>query len=154
VRNLRAVQVRAAQAACVTDFFSQRPFKEAESVTVSQRNSFTVWVRLIAAPNVADDAHQPSSVGEKVNMLRVAALTLGLALGIVASGMGLWQAQADNDALPVPAHRHFIFEDGVKEYIGPNFCDNDRTSQGFYNFHWNVHRNMKDDLDVLAEGCD
>jgi hypothetical protein len=98
--------------------------------------------------------HLPSSIGEKVNMLRIAALALGLTLGIVASGMGLWQAQADNDAPIVGPHRHYVIEDGVKEYIGPNFCDNERNSQGFYNFHANVHLNMTDDRDVRFEGCD
>jgi hypothetical protein len=85
--------------------------------------------------------------------LRIAALALGITLGVGASWMGFWQAQADNDARPVLPHRHYVIEDGVKEYIGPNFCVNGSTSQGFYNFHWNVHLNMTDDLEVKREDC-
>ena len=53
----------------------------------------------------------------------------------------------------VAAHRHYVIqEDGSKLYIGPNFCTNAATDQGFAAFHQNVHA-ADISLDVWSEGC-
>jgi hypothetical protein len=90
--------------------------------------------------------------------LRIAALVLGVTLGVAASWVGFWGVAAeDNSPPPVGPHRHYTVTDGSgKVYIGPNFCDNDVTSQGFAAFHHKVHIAMlpsDEDVVVLSEGC-
>jgi hypothetical protein len=89
--------------------------------------------------------------------LRVAALALGITLGVGASWMGFWGVAAeDNSPPPVGRHRHYTVTDGTKTYVGPNFCDNAATDQGFYAFHLNVHVALLpslNDVVVQSEGC-
>jgi hypothetical protein len=90
-------------------------------------------------------------------VLRIAALVLGVTLGVAASWMGFWGVAAEDNSPPlVGPHRHFTLTDGGKVYIGPNFCDNDVTSQGFAAFHDKVHMELLpslNDVVVLSEGC-
>jgi hypothetical protein len=89
--------------------------------------------------------------------LRIAALALGITLGVGASWMGFWGVAAeDNSPPPVGPHRHYTVTDGQKVYIGPNFCDNAATEQGFAAFHHKVHiavRPSLNDVVVKSEGC-
>jgi hypothetical protein len=77
--------------------------------------------------------------------LRIAALALGITLGVGASWMGFWGVAAEDNNPPSPEnlvpHRHFTFkDDGVtKVYVGPNFCANAATEQGWAAYHYNVH---------------
>jgi hypothetical protein len=70
--------------------------------------------------------------------LRIAMLLLGITIGI--GFMAVSRHVAADTPTPVTAHRHFKISDtGEKIYVGPNFCDNDATGDGFANFHRNVH---------------
>jgi hypothetical protein len=63
-------------------------------------------------------------------------------------------AAEDNSPPIVGRHRHFTLgEDGTKTYIGPNFCDNAATDQGFAAFHQNVHIAVIGLDNVLGEPC-
>jgi hypothetical protein len=54
----------------------------------------------------------------------------------------------------VPAHRHYKYSgSGEKVYVGPNFCDNAATKNGFSNFHRNVHLVDPGINDIWSEPC-
>jgi hypothetical protein len=87
--------------------------------------------------------------------LRLAALALGITLGVGASWMGFWGVAAEDNSPPIVVrHRHYkLAEDGTKTYVGPNFCDNAATDQGFAAFHQNVHIAVIGLDNVLGEPC-
>jgi hypothetical protein len=87
--------------------------------------------------------------------LRIAALALGITLGVGASWVGFWGVAAEGNSPPLlSAHRHYTLgEDGTKTYVGPNFCENAATDQGFAAFHQNVHAAVIGQDNVLGEKC-
>jgi hypothetical protein len=91
--------------------------------------------------------------------LRIAALALGITLGVGASWMGFWGVAAEDNNPPSPdgvvPHRHFTLkDDGAKVYVGPNFCANAATEQGWAAYHWNVHRAQAGIInEIIAERC-
>jgi len=82
---------------------------------------------------------------------KLTALLVGVTVGTaVALGSGVVSAERPG---PVGAHRHFIVENGVNVYVGPNFCDVDAAEQGFAGFHHKVHITDPGLVDVMSEGC-
>jgi hypothetical protein len=72
--------------------------------------------------------------------LRIAVLLLGITIGI--GFMAASRHVAADTPASVAAHRHFFksSDTGEKIYVGPNFCNNTATADGFANFHYNVHK--------------
>jgi hypothetical protein len=90
--------------------------------------------------------------------LRVAALALGITLGVGASWTGFWGVAAEDNNPPSPEglrpHRHFTLkDDGEKVYVGPNFCANAATEQGWAAYHDKVHITAIGLDNVQAELC-
>jgi hypothetical protein len=88
--------------------------------------------------------------------LRIAALLLGFIIGlevIAMSGIMIPRHVAADSPAPVAPHRHYeITASGEKVYVGPNFCDNATTAQGYHAFHRNVHL-MDPGINYMTEPC-
>jgi hypothetical protein len=89
--------------------------------------------------------------------LRIAALLLGITIGLEAtamSGIMISRHVAADTPAPVPPHRHYKYTaSGEKLYVGPNFCANAATGQGFYAYHRNVHLTDPGMNDIRSESC-
>ena len=89
--------------------------------------------------------------------LRIAALLLGITIGLevtAMSGIMISRHVAADSPAPVPPHRHYKYTaSGEKLYVGPNFCTNAATAQGFYAFHKNVHLTDPGINDIWSEPC-
>ena len=89
--------------------------------------------------------------------LRIAALLLGITIGLevtAMSGIMISRHVAADSPAPVLPHRHYKYTaSGEKLYVGPNFCANAATRQGFYAYHRNVHLTDPGINDIRSESC-
>jgi hypothetical protein len=89
--------------------------------------------------------------------LRIAALLLGITIGLevtAMSGIMISRHVAADTPAPVLPHRHYKYTaSGEKLYVGPNFCANAATGQGFYAYHRNVHLTDPGMNDIRSESC-
>jgi hypothetical protein len=89
--------------------------------------------------------------------LRLAALLLGITIGlevVAMSGIMIARHVAADSPQPVSPHRHYkLSASGEKIFVGPNFCTNAATAQGFDAFHRNVHVTDPGMNDIKSEPC-
>jgi hypothetical protein len=92
-----------------------------------------------------------------LNLLRVGAFLVGVTIGLPAATLGgglFGTGAAETPWDEVMPHRHYFqSEDGVKTYIGPNFCTNTATVEGFAGFHTMVHMTDPGLTNVMSERC-
>jgi hypothetical protein len=80
-------------------------------------------------------------------------VTIGVTAA-AAPGIAIFGHVTADQPAPVCPHRHYkLTNDGEKVYIGPNFCSNAATAEGFSAFHYNVHLTDPGMNDIKSEPC-